>query len=128
MTAVTFAGLASGLDTSSLVTQLVNAERAPATAIAGRQTDLNSQKSIVGKLSTALAALGTAVKALSLPSATQPRTATSSDGHVTVAASSGAIATSHDMRVEKLARAQITSSRLFDSAAAGQLGDGSVTI
>lgn len=128
MTAVTFAGLASGLDTSSLVTQLVNAERAPATAIASRQSDLTSQKTIVGNLSTALAALGTAVKALSLPSATQPRTASSSDSRVTVAASSDAIATVHDVRVVSLARSQISGSREFDSAAAGVLGDGSVTI
>jgi flagellar hook-associated protein 2 len=45
-----------------------------------------------------------------------------------VAASSGAIATVHDVRVQTLARAQITSSREFDSAAAGVLGSGSVTI
>ena len=128
MTAVTFAGLASGIDTSALVTQLVNAERAPANAIANHQADINSQKSIVNKLSAALASLGTAVKALSLPTQTQPRTASSSDGHVTVAASSGAVATVHDVRVTSLARSQITSSRQFTSSVAGVLGAGSVTI
>jgi flagellar hook-associated protein 2 len=128
MTAVTFAGLASGIDTSALVTQLVNAERAPANAIANHQADINSQKSIVGKLSAALASLGTAVKALSLPTQTQPRTAASSDGHVTVAASPGAVATVHDVRVTSLARSGITSSREFDSADAGVIGAGSVTI
>ena len=128
MTAVTFAGLASGIDTSALVTQLVNAERAPANAIASHQADINSQKSIVGKLSAALSSLGTAIKALSLPTQTQPRTASSSDSPVTVAASPGAVATVHDVRVTSLARSEITSSREFDSADAGVLGTGSVTI
>jgi flagellar hook-associated protein 2 len=128
MTAVSFTGLASGLDTASLVTQLVAAERAPANAIASKQSDLNTQKSIVGSLSSALGSLSTAVRALSLPSDSQPRTASSSDGHVTVAASSGAIATVHDVRVKQLARGAINSSRAFDSAGAGVAGTGSVTI
>jgi flagellar hook-associated protein 2 len=128
MTAVTFTGLSSGIDTASLVTQLVAAERAPTNQLASRQSDLATQKSIVGNLSTALAALGTAVRGLDLPGEAEPRKATASDGHVTVAASSGAIATVHSVRVQQLARNQITSSRTFDSADAGVLADGSVAI
>ncbi|TMQ09144.1 MAG: hypothetical protein E6J90_38660 [Deltaproteobacteria bacterium] len=128
MTAVTFTGLSSGIDTASLVTQLVAAERAPANNLTGRQSDLATQKTIVGNLSSALAALGTAVRGLDLPGEVQPRKATASDGHVTAAASSGALATVHAVRVEQLARSQITSSRTFDSAGPGVLGDGSVTI
>jgi flagellar hook-associated protein 2 len=128
MTAVTFSGLSSGLDTSSLVTQLVAAERAPATLIANRQSDLNTQKSIVGSLSSALAALGTVARGMDLASELQPRTAASSDARVTVAASSGAAATVHDVRVSQLARGQITASRSFTSAEAGVLGDGSLSI
>src|SRR5215470_15662139 len=128
MTAVTFSGLSSGLDTSSLVTQLVATERAPAALIANRQSDLNTQKSIVGSLSSALAALGTVARGMDLASELQPRTAASSDAHVTVAASSGAAATVHDVRVRELARGQITASRSFTSADAGVLGDGSLSI
>jgi flagellar hook-associated protein 2 len=61
-------------------------------------------------------------------SALQPRTAASSDSHVTVAASSGAAATVHDVRVQQLARGQITASRTFASADAGVLGTGSLQI
>jgi len=125
---VTFTGLSSGIDTASLVNQLVSAERAPADAIAKKQSDLNTQKSIVGSLSSALAALGTAVKGMSVASELQPRTAASSDAHVTVAASSGAAATVHDVRVKQLARGQITGSRAFASQDAGILGDGSLAI
>src|SRR5882672_4200706 len=108
MGAITFTGLASGLDTASLVTQLVAAERAPADAIAARQADLNTQKSIVGSLSSALAAFGTAARAMDLASEVQPRAAASSDAHVTVATSSGTTPTVHDVRVKQLARGQIT--------------------
>jgi len=128
MSAVTFTGLSSGIDTASLVSQLVAAERAPADAITQKQSDLNTQKSIVSSLSSALAALGTAVQGMNLASELQPRTASSSDSHVTVAASSGAAATVHDIRVQSLARGQISSSRSFATQTAGVLGDGSLKI
>lgn len=125
---VTFTGLSSGIDTASLVSQLVAAERAPADAIASKQSDLNTQKSIVGSMSAALAAFGTAARAMDILSEVQPRAATSSDAHVTVAASSGATATVHDVRVKQLARGQITGSRTFASADAGQIGAGTLSI
>jgi flagellin len=106
MTAVTFSGLSSGLDTSSLVKQLVAAERAPLDVVASRQSDISSQKSIVSSLSSALAALGTAVRGMDQASELQPRVAASSDSHVTVAASSGAAATVHDVRVQQLSQAR----------------------
>src|ERR1041384_1327704 len=128
MTAVTFSGLSSGLDTSALVKQLVAAERAPADVVASRQSDISSHKSIVSSLSSALAALGTAARGMDIASELQPRTATSSDSHVTVAASSGAAATVHEVVVRQLARGQITSSRELASAGAGVLGAGTLDI
>jgi flagellar hook-associated protein 2 len=65
---------------------------------------------------------------MNLVSGLQPRTATSSDARVTVAASSGAAATVHDVVVKQLARGQITGSRVFTSADAGALGAGSLSI
>ena len=128
MTAVTFAGLSSGLDTASLVNQLVAAERSRANALASQQSDISTQKGIVSSLSTALAAFGTAARGMDVASELQPRTATSSDNRVTVAASSGAAATAHEVVVGQLARGQITSSRTFASAEAGVLGAGSLSI
>jgi flagellar hook-associated protein 2 len=125
---VTFTGLSSGIDTAALVTQLVASERAPAASIALKQQDLNTHKSIVNSLSTALAAFGTAARGMDVASEVQPRVATSSDAKVTVAASSGATATMHDLRVKQLARGEITSSRTFSSAEAGQVGDGTLSI
>jgi len=125
---ISFNGLASGLDTGSLIDQLVSVERSSATKLTTRQSDLNTQKSIVNSLSTALASLGTLARGMDLGSEVSPRKATSSDAHVLVASSASAAATVHDVRVRQLARTQITSSRTFASPAAGVLGDGNVTI
>lgn len=126
--AVTFSGLASGLDTASLIKQLVAAERSPADTITQKQSDLNTQKSIVSSLSSAVANLGSVVQGMTLPSDLQPRTASASDSHVTVTASSGATSTVHDVRVDQIARGQITSSNAFASMAAGVVGTGTLTI
>jgi flagellar hook-associated protein 2 len=125
---ITFTGLASGIDSASLVKQLVAAERSPVDSITSKQADLNTQKGILGSLSSALLALGTVAKGMDLASELQPRTAATSDGHVTVAASSGATATVHDVRVQQLARGQIASSRTLASANAGVLGAGTLSI
>jgi flagellar hook-associated protein 2 len=128
MTAITFSGLSSGIDTASLVSQLVAAERSPVNAITTKQSDLSTQKGILASLSSALSALGAMAKGMNLASELQPRTAASSDANVTVASSSGAAATVHDVFVQQLARGQITSSRTFLSANAGALGTGSLSI
>jgi flagellar hook-associated protein 2 len=125
---ITFTGLASGIDSASLVKQLVAAERSPVDSITAKQADLNTQKSILSSLSSALLALGTVAKGMNLASELQPRNAATSDGHVTVAASSGATATVHDVRVQQLARGQIASSRTLGSANAGVLGAGTLSI
>jgi flagellar hook-associated protein 2 len=125
---VTFTGLSSGIDSAALVTQLVSAERAPAGVIAQKQSDLNTHKSIINSLSSALSAMNAAVLNMNQPSELQPRTVTSSDSRVTAATSSGAAATVHGVRVQQLARGQITSSREFASADAGALGTGNLKI
>lgn len=128
MGTITFNGLASGLDTSSMIDQLVSIERSAATTASTKKSNLDAQKNIVSSLSSALAGLATAARALDLDSEVKPRAAASSDSHVTVAASATASVTTHDVRVRSLAAAQVTQSRLFSSSAAGVLGDGSVDI
>src|ERR1043165_1316467 len=99
---VTFTGLASGIDSASLISQLVAAERSNADVLTQQQSDINTQKSIVGSLSSALAALGTAARGMDLASELQPRAAASSDTHVSVAASASAATTTHAVRVNQL--------------------------
>lgn len=128
MTAVSFSGLATGLDTGKLIDQLVAAERTRAEALEKQQKNLGTQAGIVGGLSTALAALGSAVKGMDLAAELQPRTAKSSDGRVSIAASAGAPASAHTVRVLDTALAKVVSSRTFVTADAGVLGSGSLEI
>lgn len=125
---ITFSGLATGLDTASLVDQLVAIERAPANTLAGKQSDINAHKSIIGSLSSAVSALGTAARALDLDSELRPRSVAVSDSHLTAAVSAGATAAVHDVRVKQLAAAQIVASKTFATQAAGVLGTGGVDI
>jgi len=128
MSSITFSGLGSGIDTASLITQLVAVEKQPATLLQNQQADLSSQKSIVDSLASSVSSLGDLMSGMTLGSDVQFRTASTSDSHVSVAVSSAAVATSHDIRVEQMAKSQVVTSRTFASSAAGMLGDGSVTL
>lgn len=128
MGAITFSGLASGLDTSALIDQLVSIERSAATAASAKKSNLESQKSIVSHISSALSSLATAARALDLESEVKPRAAAGSDARVTFAASSGASPGVHDVRVQSLAAAQVTQSRAFSGADAGAAGAGGLDI
>lgn len=128
MSSVSFSGLASGIDTASLVKQLVAVERAGADSLTTKQSNLATQASIVGSLSSAVAALGAAVKGMDLASELRPRTATTSDAHVAVAASGTAAAGNHTIRVIDTAATQVVASRTFATSGAGVLGAGGVTI
>jgi flagellar hook-associated protein 2 len=120
--------LSSGIDSASLISQLVTAEKAPANILLAEQNDLSSHKSIVDSLASSVASLGTLVGGMTLSSDLQFRTASSSDSHVTVTADGTAAAATHDVRVLQTAKGQVTSSRTFSSNTAGVLGSGSVDI
>ena len=125
---VTFSGLASGIDSTSLIAKLVAADKSAADPLTSNQNDITSQKGIVGNLSTAVAALGTAMQNMDLDSEVKPQTASTSDGKVSMAVSSSASLGSHDIRVQQLASTQVSSTKTFATDAAGMLGTGSVDI
>jgi flagellar hook-associated protein 2 len=128
MGAITFGGLSSGLDTGSLIEKLVAADRAAASPLVSKQSAINTQKSIVSSLSTSLAALGTAVRGLDAATELKPLGVTVSDARVSVAVSSGAQASVHDLRVKSLAAAHVTQSKAFTGNGAGVAGDGGLDI
>ena len=128
MSNITFSGLSSGLDTSSMVASLVKNAKIPATTLETKQSNLTSQKSILSSLSSALSSLTTAMKGLDLASEVKPNTATVSDDHVGVTASSTADVGTHDIRVNTLAASSINQSKAFSSSAAGAAGVGSLDI
>ena len=128
MAAVTFGGLASGLDTASLVAKLVSVEKATETRYSAQQTVLAGQKNIVDALTSSVSSLGSLASDLALPSTLQMRTASSSDSHVSVVVSGTAAVTTHDIRVNSVAIAQVTSSNTYTGDTAGIAGSGTLAI
>lgn len=128
MSAITFSGLASGIDSDSLISKLVAAEKSAADPLTTSQNNLTTQKSIINSLSSSMSSLSTAMKALDLDSELKPQKVTSSDSKIAVAVSSNALLGDHDMRVKQLASRQVTASKAFTSNVAGVMGTGSVDI
>ena len=54
MSTISFTGLVSGLDTGTMIDQLVAAEKSSATVLRQRVTDVNSQGNILDDLTTRL--------------------------------------------------------------------------
>src|SRR3569833_2140443 len=115
-------------DTAPLISKLVSAEKSPETQYTSQQTTLSGQKSVVDALTSAVASLGSMASDLALPSTLQMRTASSSDTHISVAASGTATATVHDIRVNQIAAAQVASSNTYTGDTVGSAGAGSVKI
>ncbi len=103
-------GLVSGLDTASIISQLIQIEAQP-------QTNLKNRVSAEQKVVTALqainakfAGIATKAAALSSPSAWKPMAATSSNTSVTATAGSGAAPSTLTLTVGRLATASTLTS------------------
>jgi len=107
---------------------LVSAEKSSETQYTSQQTTISSQKSVVDALTSSVASLGSIADDLALPSTLQMRTASSSDTHVSVAASGTATSTVHAVRVNQIAAAQVAASNTYTGDTAGIAGTGSVKI
>ncbi len=109
-------GLASGIDTTSIVDSLVAVAQQPITALDKRKAQLDSASQTISSLSTKLAALKTASLALSTSVGFSSFTATSSDAAVVTSTTGSANVGSYDIAVTALARAQKTRSTSFPSS------------
>lgn len=112
---ITFTGLGSGLDTASIVSQLMAIEKAPQdrlkTALAKEQTTLTALQ----QLNTSLAALQKSADSFSTGSTWSKLNATSSSSAVTISASSAATPSSLSVAVGQVATA---AGNTYTSAAA----------
>src|SRR3954463_10334528 len=103
--AVSLSGMASGLDTDSIIQQLMQVESTKVTAVQKRQVQVQQHKTDLDNVRTALNKIKTAASALSDPTlwkATQ--TTTSSDtSKVDVAVTGGAGIGGHSVQVSRLA-------------------------
>ncbi|WP_194723867.1 flagellar filament capping protein FliD [Noviherbaspirillum malthae] len=101
--AITSAGIGSGLDINSIVTQLVAAERVPIDNLAAKSKSFNAKITALGQLQSGLSSLQSAVRNLT-PTGLNKITATSSNTTLLSATTSGA-AKSGTYAIEVIERA-----------------------
>jgi len=119
MATITSAGLGSGLDVTSIVSQLTALERAPITQLQTEASTLQTKVSSLGSLKSAVSSLGDAAAKLNSPDTWSATTATSSDtSALTVSTDSTAAAGSYAIGVKNLASAQATASAVYANSGA----------
>ena len=122
---ISFSGLASGLDTTNIISQLTATAQLPITSLNKQITGYNSQVADWQSLNTNLAALQSAVKTLSNQATLSvPATASSNPLAATITAQVGATLGSHSLSVSQLATAQeiVSTSVSSGTTALGQTG------
>lgn len=129
-------GLASGLDTNSIISQLIELERIPITNLETRKTKLNAKLSAWQEANTRILALKDKMTALSLGTSFNARTLTSSDetivkGTVTSSAEVGtyyvtvnSVARSHQIRTDGDGYTDTTATRLGTGTLSISVGTG----
>jgi flagellar hook-associated protein 2 len=96
-------GLASGLDTATMISQLMKLEALPQTGLKSRVTTQERQVTALQALNTKLATVATKAAALTQVSGWAPAKAASTSEHVTVTAGASAQPTSLTFTVDRLA-------------------------
>lgn len=103
---ITFSGLASGIDTDSIIQRLIALQRRPLQQINLRKAELNARMGAFDQFRGLVSNLQTSAGALSTRNAFNLIKVTSSDTNVvTATASPDAIAGTYDLRVSRLAQA-----------------------
>jgi flagellar hook-associated protein 2 len=104
---IQFSGL-SGLDTTSIISALMDVEKAPQTALKTRLANTQSEVGALQQLNTALTSLSSSAKSFATGSTWTQLSATSSSSAVTVTASSSAVPANFSLQVNKVATAAQT--------------------
>lgn len=121
-------GIGSGLDINSLVSKLLDVEKAPLTALAKKEADYLSKLTAYGTLKGALSTFQTASNSLSSANKFNTNKPTISDATVLSAGTSTIAKTgSYSIEVTDLAQAHKISSKVFPDAVSS-VGTGTLTI
>ncbi|NMB74015.1 MAG: flagellar filament capping protein FliD [Myxococcales bacterium] len=121
-------GIFSGLDTNSIIEQLVALERIPIQNLQKKQETINTQKSLLSEISSALTELKTLLSGMDRTSEVLAYTAQSSDESVLRASASGSASPGvYSIQVLQRARAEQDRSVAFASADA-EVKAGSIEI
>ncbi len=128
MSSVSFSGLATGLDTGSIISQLVELKRAPIYRLQSDKKSYQDQISSLATLKTKLLALQTAARKLDTASEFSSAKATSSlEESLTATASGSAAPGQYDIYVKTLATAQKMQSQAYASKL-DNVGSGTLSI
>ncbi|MEZ4388782.1 MAG: flagellar filament capping protein FliD [Candidatus Krumholzibacteriia bacterium] len=118
MSTISFSGLATGMDTASIVSQLLELKRAPVYRLQNDRQTYQSQISALGTLKDKLLALQTAAQGLDTANEFAALKATSShEDLLQVTASSSAAPGTFSVEVQALAAAQKSRSQMYTSTA-----------
>jgi flagellar hook-associated protein 2 len=101
-------GLISGLKTTDLIDQLMQAEAVPQTLLKSKVATSTTYITAMQALNTKVAALADLATKTAKPAASDLHTATSSSTAVTATAGSGAVDGTIDFTVDKVAQSQVT--------------------
>jgi flagellar hook-associated protein 2 len=127
MASITAAGIGSGLDVNSIISQLMALERRPLDQLDSRKSQLNAQISAFGTLKSALSTFASAMSALRDVTKFQPYAATSGDeAALGVSLGSGAAPGSFAVDITRLASSHKLASGPYSSGAT--LGEGSLNV
>jgi flagellar hook-associated protein 2 len=122
-------GLVSGMDTTTLIKQLIDASRAPVTRLTSRQTQATSAAGALGTLRTLVTSVRTAADGLDSVADWQISSASSSDTSIaTAAATSGTATGSLSFTVDRLAAAHALLSNGSSHAAGDTWATGNVVV
>ena len=101
-------GLVSGLDTTSLINQLMQIESAPQTLLKTKQTNTSNLVTALQALNTKVASLGDAAKTAASAQSWQALKVSSSAASVTATATSSASPTQIEFTVDTTAQSQVS--------------------
>ena len=127
MATISSPGIGSGLDVSSIITQLMAIERQPLKQLETAETKIQSQISEVGKIKSALSKFRDLAAKLASTDFWRTTTGTSSNSAVSITTSSTASPAQFEVSVGTLARAQTLAAPAVASSTA-TLGSGTLTI
>ncbi|MGE0791464.1 MAG: flagellar filament capping protein FliD [Sandaracinaceae bacterium] len=127
---ITFNGLATGLDTASIISQLMQIERQPITRLEDKKATNNTKVSKLRSLQTKLTALSKAAEKLGdRPTVLGTKVSSSSESVFTAKALGGAPVGPSSVHVTRLAKAEKTYSDAFTAKdQTGLFGSGTLTI
>jgi flagellar hook-associated protein 2 len=126
---ITSLGIGSGVDVNSIVTQLVALESRPLSQMRSQASQLQTQVSSYGQLSSLFSSLQTAANKLTNTSLwNQTRASSTNDAVVQATGGSGAAAGNYAVNVTKLATGQTVVSDLPLGSSAAPVGSGTMTL